>query len=489
MKRKRLFFGLLISLAFGISRTFAAESLEKLLSGYLSNDMQLRELSIEMKRTLLENEISGIQNGFSFKISTGTITFVLGSDAYVKFTPSLSLALPETRNLNISLSSSILFDSLDSTDTFSNTSLKASIDIISNSAKEREIEKIKTQRKILEAKRNLQNGFLNAETEFYKTLQSLYQMQAKIVTLEKNLYDDKLTLEQLTAQGYRSNSTKYRTASMNVKSDENDIKIQTRELNRETHIFAAKCGVETDFENPADFLPDDIPEVSPVSIRDFSSDNYVKTESAKWTQYINSLEREADSAITLKGNAGFTFNNERTSSHTVDLGSDFTWNNTGLTVSAGANLPVGSDSFTPVFTLGISVDPNAFRTVDLNNQIRDLEIEKENNDITNAQTAFRTAVVAQRTELSNLQWEKSTYAESLDMYTTLEADMAKYYKQGYVTQSEYKSSQVNKENYRIKCIINRIDFLIYNNSTKALFVRDDEFISNEKTGEAQDEKK
>jgi len=83
MKRKRLFFGLLISLAFGISRTFAAESLEKLLSGYLANDMQLRELSIEMKRTLLENEISGIQNGFSFKISTGTITFVPGSDAYV----------------------------------------------------------------------------------------------------------------------------------------------------------------------------------------------------------------------------------------------------------------------------------------------------------------------------------------------------------------------------------------------------------------------
>ncbi|MBQ1662414.1 MAG: hypothetical protein II054_07915, partial [Treponema sp.] len=116
------------------------------------------------------------------------------------------------------------------------------------------------------------------------------------------------------------------------------------------------------------------------------------------------------------------------------------------------------------------MDPNAFRTVDLNNQIRDLEIEKENNDIINAQTAFRTAVVAQRTELSNLQWEKSTYAESLDMYTSLEADMAKYYKQGYVTQSEYKSSQVNKENYRIKCIINRIDFLIYNNSTKALFV-------------------
>ena len=114
---------------------------------------------------------------------------------------------------------------------------------------------------------------------------------------------------------------------------------------------------------------------------------------------------------------------------------------------------------------------------------------KENNDIINAQTAFRTAVVAQRTELSNLQWEKSTYAESLDMYTTLEADMAKYYKQGYVTQSEYKSSQVNKENYRIKCIINRIDFLIYNNSTKALFVRDDEFISDEKNGEAQDEKK
>ena len=227
------------------------------------------------------------------------------------------------------------------------------------------------------------------------------------------------------------------------------------------------------------FLPEQIPDVEPVSVDSFSPSDYKKVEAASWNAYISKLEREADGNIKLTANAGFTFNNERTRSHTVDVGSNFTWNDTGLALNVGANLPVGSDSFTPVFTLGVSFDPNAFKVAKLNDQITELEISAEELEKQNAQIDFGTAMVSQKSSLENILWEAKTCAESYDMYSSLAADMANYYRQGYVNKTEYNNAQVNKENYRLKILINKLDLLIYNDTTTLLFVRDGEFLNSD----------
>ena len=45
-----------------------------------------------------------------------------------------------------------------------------------------------------------------------------------------------------------------------------------------------------------------------------------------------------------------------------------------------------------------------------------------------------------------------------------------------ISESEYKTAEVNKENYRIQCLLDQIDLIIYNNNTKLKFTRDEEII-------------
>ncbi len=485
MKRKRFIVGGFLALILGICHIAASENLETLLSGYLANDLELKKLSNQMQKTMLENELTDISSGFSFKLSSGTITFTTGDNWNIKFTPTATFSIPNAKNLGISISSSVLFDSRDATDTFSNSSIKVSMDIISQKSKNQEITTLKSQRKVLEAKRSLQNGFVTAEKEFYESIKSLYEMASKLLSLEKNLYDDQLSMDTLKAQGYASNSTKYKTAQMKILNDQYEVDSQKKSMEREVKILCAKCGVQYNYKDPIDFLPTDIPEVEAISVDNFSPNDYTKVESANWTKYINNLERESKGAISLTANAGFTFNNDRTSSSTIDLGSNFTWNDTGLVLSAGTNLPVGADSFSPVFTLGVSFDPTAFKSAKINSQITELESTQEDIAIQNATIAFGTSATAQKTSLENILWEKSTCKESYDMYTSLEADMARYYSQGYVTKSEYNNASVNKETYRIKILINKLKLIIYNNETSLLFVRDNELQNeNESTEES-----
>ena len=94
--------------------------------------------------------------------------------------------------------------------------------------------------------------------------------------------------------------------------------------------------------------------------------------------------------------------------------------------------------------------------------------------IKEAEQNYLTSVISQKSELTDLLWEKSENLESFDMYTQLEKDMATYFAKGLISESEYKSAQVNRGNYRIQLLINNLDLIIYNNETKMLFTRDEE---------------
>lgn len=62
------------------------------------------------------------------------------------------------------------------------------------------------------------------------------------------------------------------------------------------------------------------------------------------------------------------------------------------------------------------------------------------------------------------------------MYVRLERDMAEYLKAGIITESEYLNAFANREQYRLQLLINDIDLIIYNNTTKLLFCRDEEIL-------------
>ena len=469
MKRAKYIF-LSMILSFGVLMQFyGAEKVEDLLTGYLQNSLDLKSLVGKTQKTILESQLTDISYGFSFDISTGTITFTTGDNSSVQFTPKAQASVPQLNNLSLSASSRLVFDSDDSTSAVSNTSLSVSADILSNNAKKREIALLKSERNVLNAKRNLQNGFISAEKTFYTELKSLYNQKSQLLTAEQDVYDAQLSFEQVRVQGYSTNSTKYRTAQLKVMSAKNSVESKRRDFEREVKIFAAKCGVEYNYTDPADFLPTSIPEVEAVDVKSFDQETYTKLESAKWNQYINNLERSSDSAITLSANAGVTFNYNDQNYNTINVGSDFTWNNTGLKLSAGANIPVGTDTRSPVLTMGVSVDPNAFRKAKINSQIDEIDVQQETIEVINAQEDYYTAVISQESSLQNILWEKQSTSEFYEMYKKLASDMASYYRQGLITESEYRKNVASRDSYEIKLLVNDLDLIIYNNTTKLLF--------------------
>lgn len=437
--------------------------------------MDLQNLATEVELKMLAQKSTGISNGLSFSISSGTIILLPGTDVnslVLEFSPSASVVIPQASNLSVSLSSTI--DILSADKKVSDTSLYISADIISGNSETRKINLLKAERNVLEAQRDLQNGFLSAEKEFYTNLRSLYLAAASITKAEKDLYDDQISFDEVKARGFTTSSSRYRAAQMAVLSDEHTIEISRRELEREIKIFASKCGVDYNESYAMDFLPADIPMVEAVDVLSFESDSYTKTERALWTRQINEMTRSANKSLTLSAGAGFTLSNDYTKSDTIDAGTNLTWNGTGLRFNAGISVPVAAQSAMPALSFGVSADPNAFRLKSITERQEDVERRQEEIAIQSARNDYATQVIAQQTSLEDIRWSKDMNTVSYQMYSELEADNATYYERGIITESEWRNSQVNKENYRIQCIINDIDLILYNDTTCLLFCRDEE---------------
>lgn len=450
----------------------AEEKIEDLLAGYFKNNLDLLTLSADMDNAILNNKSTEISNGFSIQLASGTISIYHKDTTEISFAPSASITVPQANNLTASVSSSIKL--VDGSKEKATTKLSLSADIISGNKAKRAITLEESKRAILVAQRNLQNGFVSAETAFYENLKNLYKIGMNITSAQKDLYEDNLDFEKIQAQGYSTGSTKYRLAKMEVLSSQRKVDLYQHELERETRIFAGKCGF-TVKTNAADFLPSVIPQVEAVNIKDFPKENFTKTENAEWNAYINQKKRDADYDFNLSANAGYTFDNEiktDTFKNTVDVGTSFSWLKTGLTANAGISFP--TDSFDPKYTFGFTIVPNQFRLNKISKEQDAVAANKEKIQITSSKTDYVTTVISQRSTLSDLKWNKEKNREIFDMYDELEKDSAVNLQKGYITESEYNSVKANKENYRIQSLIDDIEFILYNNKTKLYFTRDEE---------------
>ena len=152
-----------------IGRGFSAPHLQK----YLENDLELKRLAFELEKTMLSAKEMKIDNGFSLKLSTGTLTLQSQGDSMnVNFTPSLTASIPQANNLGATISSNIKIQNGENNT--ENTKISLSADIISGGRITRKVNLMKADRDVLEAKRDLQNRALEAEKEYYAELKNLF---------------------------------------------------------------------------------------------------------------------------------------------------------------------------------------------------------------------------------------------------------------------------------------------------------------------------
>ena len=216
-------------------------------------------------------------------------------------------------------------------------------------------------------------------------------------------------------------------------------------------------------------------------MRAFEKNQYASIEKAVWTYEYNSLERKSVKNVTLSANAGYTLKNSSTASSasrsdmsdTVDAGA--TAGLYGLSLGAGVSFPVENPG-NPVYSLSASVDPAEFRKARITTEKNGYSEEQDLIAIQSAEEDYDTSVVDQQQSLSDIIWSRQTNAETYEMYVRLEKDMAEYLKAGIITESEYLNAFANREQYRLQLLINDIDLIIYNNTTKLLFCRDEEIL-------------
>ena len=458
-----------------------------LLSGYLENDLQLQSLSLTAQSKSLSLQESKINNGIALSLSTGTMVLRPSSNG-TTFTiePSASLSLPQYNNTSLSLTGDVTLSSEENGSGMEDVSLSLSTDIISGNKLTRRVTLEKAQRELLEAERAVQKRALSAEQSFYTDLKSLLTQAQTVLTAEQTLYEDEVDFKTIVAQGYSKTSSTYRTADLKVRTATRELNEAKRAFIREQTLFEANCGVkkaqgntsstatvssDETFETAWSSLPTYIPQVEGIDVLSFEESNYSSIESAKWDKYIGELTRQADKNISLSANAGYTFANSNTSSDTVDTGLSLTWS--GVKASAGVSIPVASPDSTPAYSLGLTFTPSSIALTKISDEQKVLDSKLEDISISSAKDSYYTDVVTQQTSLSDLIWSRQSDKEEYETYSQLEKDTASWYKAGIVTESDYRSAVVNSEKARITCLVNDVEFIIYNNTTKLLFCDDE----------------
>lgn len=495
----------------GAEENGADGRLISLLSGYLANDLQLQKLSLTAQSQKLTYDSSKINNGIALSLSTGTMRiYTKNGSSVLEVEPTATVSIPQANDTSVTADVPLTFSngstsasSISSSGTsVEDASVEVSTGIISGAKLKRKATLLEAERAVLEAERNVQDRAVTAEKEFYTALKTLYGYAVTMLEDKSDEYTDDLALRKLIAQGYSESSSSYRTAYLKVESDKRDVEKDERLLERETAVFAKKCGVDytaktvQSAKNSAgsaagsasglsaasaiEFLPSSIPGADALNVLTFSSDCYTETESALWDQYIGALKRKADYEYTLKGNFGYTFNNSASETDSVDGGLSLTWN--GLTAKAGISLPTGSRIFgtvpadassDPVYTFSLILAPNTFRTARISRAQDTLDEQLEQIAVKSAKNNYDTAVLDSQTSLSDIQWSLESYGDEFELYNKLETDMTVWLKDGVVTQSDYNDARDNRDKARLNKLISAVELLIYNDETKLLFHTDE----------------
>lgn len=467
MKKKHFLF---LMVLLSVTGLFAFEPIptDQLLMSYLQKDMDLQKLTLAAEKADLSYNNSEIDTGINITLATGVMNFKTSENGLsVKTSPTLKVSIPQANNLSFSTGISI---NSDKENIVSDTALSVGVDIISSERLSNEVTLLTSERNRNLAIKNLEEKALEKEKSFYNELKTLLTSINTVIQSQKNYYTDLKNFESVKAKGYSKDSSTYRTAEIEIFSDKNTIENQVKSLKNDYIMFYKKCGHNITLPenmNIMDLIPFDIPEVQLVDVESFDKEKFSELENAKWTYYINSKKREINNNFSLSANAGYTFQNSLTNSDTVNLGVNSTIG--GINVQAGVNIPVTESPY-PSFTLSTSINPNTFRKNNNTKEQNNLTEQQELLDIKIAEDNYENFVINSKQTAEELLLKKETTERNYEMYESLKNDTKEWYEKGIVPESDYLTAITNASIYKVKLLINDIDFIIYNSDINKKFL-------------------
>ncbi len=443
----------------------SAVSIENLLKGYAENDIELQELSINVQQQMINAKKVGIENGVNIALSTGTMEFDFENTVTV--TPELTLDFPFLNNTSVQVQTPLAFG--DNTE-LTEASVQISTDIISSDAKNVALSTEQANRNVELASRALKNKTLSVEENFWLSLQALYTLESNILIAEDNLIEEQVDFELIQTQGFSTQSASYRTQELSVKTAERTVEEATRLFSSELQLFLVDCGFTPNEINELPLLPLSLENTELLSIQDFDSTLFESIETSQWNAEYNEKMRNADTNFTLKAEGYFeqtTTATTNTKENNVGVGLNADWN--GVTMGAGVLLPV-ENMQEPKLSLSLSWNMNTSRLSSLTDEEKEYEENLDVLSIEKAQNAYEQQVQTSLSDALDLEWEKETNKEELDLYEELYTDTQTWYEQGIVSSLDLLQAKTNYEQALAKSNASLIDMKIYNLKLSQLFI-------------------
>ena len=472
MRDKRFIIVNLIFAFFAIgvfcSESVDSISLESMLSNYIAQDSQIKNLALKYQQTLLSQKKSDVQNGFNVKLSTGQIS--VRTDVF-NMEPSLELSFPNLNGTRFLAKVPLDFSKKNDKSSLSGVDLGVKTELWGTTKSNLELSEKRTERSVLLAKRALENQILNIEIEFYKTLKSIYSNYSALLSSENSLYEEKIDLEILQTQGYSANSVKYRIAQLEFGDVQRDVEQKKRDLEQSIVEFSSKCGLQ----NPLQlsllanvefaFVDEDFASLYPMQ-------KFDDVEQAEWD--LNMLQSQilAEKAFNISMDANYIKNDSSyNNADTVKTGVSLSGK--GAEFSAGVKIPISKEEKNVSTQLLLTWNPTDLKTEKIENQNTDLDLQMAVLRCENAKTSYKEMIEDAILTKENLLWQQKMNLEEKVLYQELADDMETWFKRGYATDSENRMSQVKLQNALIQCKINEIDLLLNDLQTKIRFVREE----------------
>lgn len=449
---------------------------DSLFENYKKNDLEYQRLVLKENQAKLSYEQTLIENGISFSVTSGSISTKFTDDGtIVSVNPEIEVASTKYNNssLTVSFPDSITVGGSNSgKNVVSDSSILLSTDIFSGTKEKRKLTIEKAQRSLLESQRNVEARQITVYTEFLQELRDLLSAYQEVLQADKDYLDELADFETVKAQGYATASAKYRTSALSAESAKKTYEQKQRNYQSSLKLFESA----TSSENlQLDFA---IPDTTLISILDFNKEEYSKIDSANWTSYINTYERNIDesNSLSVQGGYGFSYD-ENNTENTLKAG--VTWKTNGLAISALGSIPLDENA-SPGISMNVTWNPTTKKVKDITDSIGKYEETIEKLDLSDAKDDFENTILQKEESKQNLDWQLTQTTEEDLLYTTLLNDMEKWYANGLISESEFREAKNNSSNAKIKLLLCKIDRIMYNNEIVSLFIPKTQGLENEK---------
>lgn len=467
-----------ISSAWAQTDSVDSNSIEKYLDGYITNNLDLQELKLEVEEARANLDEIIIDNGVDVTASTGSSTITIADDdVELDVSPSVTVSIPKSKNTEITTSVPMTISSDSDTDTyFTGMGLSVSRDIISGTSDEYLLNIEYYERLLFEAQLAVETKEISLKSEFWEALYDIYTADKTMKEDSEDLYDNQIDFATVKAQGYSENSSTYRIAELEVKEDTFTVAKDERDLQTLLGAFAVDCGLHPGDIKELPTIPNEYYSLKLVDFDNYNKDSYSDLEDAKQDYEYQSKLRSADSDFTLSAEAGYGYTgySDSSSNDTDDdegneVSTELTATYGGFSTSVGISTLL-EEPTEPSLTFSFSYDFGNSKTEEINDRQNDIDERMELLAIDSADESWIEDNLDYTSTKATLLWTREQNEKQLSLYKEMYEDSVVWFEQGIIAETDLLQAKNSYETKLDTSILTIIDSIIYNFGIEKLFV-------------------